>query len=269
MKSKKITPLALKEMKEKGEKHTFMPVYDYPFAKILDECGVDVLLVGDSLSTTMYGRADDIYATMEEMIVHAQAVTRAAERALVIVDMPFMSYQASLEDAIRNAGRLMKEGCADAVKLEGGVEIADTVRAIVRAGIPVMGHIGLIDQALRLTGVRRVRGRTKEDKDRLFEDAKAIQEAGAFMIGLVLITVETAREITEMLEIPTNGIGSGPHCDGNGLNLYDMISLTAGDFTPKFVKRYANIKEVTVSAVREYIKEVKEGTFPDLEHSYD
>jgi 3-methyl-2-oxobutanoate hydroxymethyltransferase len=205
---------------------------------------------------------------MEEMVVHTQAVSKAAKRALVVADMPFMSYQVSKEQAIRNAGRLIKEGRADAVKLEGGVEISDTVAAIVKAGIPVMGHIGLIDQALKLTGKRIVRGRTEEDKKLLIQDAKALQEAGIFMIGLVLMTIETAQELTHMLKIPTNGIGSGHYCDGSGLNIYDIIALTAGDFSPKFVKRYANVRKIIVEAVEQFVKEVKEESFPDDAHSY-
>lgn len=268
MSVKKVTPLTLKQMKEKGEKHSLLVVYDYAFANILDECGVDVLLVGDSLSTTFYGRADDIYARMDEMTAHTRAVARGTKRAMVVADMPFMSYQVSKEDAVRNAGRLMKDGHADAVKLEGGIEYVETIRAIVRAGIPVMGHIGLIDQALKLTGVRKIRGRTEEDRQELIKEAKAIEDAGAFLIGLVLMTVETGKDISQRLKIPTNGIGSGPYCDGNGLNLYDIISLTAGDFKPKFVKRYGNAKQVTSDAVMQYINEVKEMKFPDEEHWY-
>ena len=245
-----------------------MVVYDYAFANILDECGVDVLLVGDSLSTTFYGRADDMYARMDEMIAHTQAVAKGVKRAMVIADMPFMSYQVSKEEAVRNAGRLLKEGHADAVKLEGGIDYVDTIRAIVRAGIPVMGHIGLIDQALKLTGVRKIRGRTEEDRKDLLVEAKAIEDAGAFLIGLVLMTVETGKEITQALKIPTNGIGAGPYCDGNGLNLYDIVSITAGDFKPKFVKRFGNARQVTSDAVTRYISEVKEMKFPDEEHSY-
>ena len=265
---KKVTPLTLKQMKENGDKHSLLVVYDYPFSGILDECGVDVLLVGDSLSTTFYGRDDDIYAKMDEMIAHSKAVSKAVKRAMVIADMPFMSYQISKEDAVRNAGRLIKEGRADAVKLEGGMEYAETIQAIVRAGIPVMGHIGLIDQALKLTGVRKIRGRTEEDRESLLKEAKAIEEAGAFLMGLVLMTVETGKYITEQLTVPTNGIGAGPYCDGNGLNLYDIISVTAGNFKPKFVKRYGDAREVTSTAVTQYIHEVKSMAFPDEEHCY-
>lgn len=268
MKSGKVTPTTLLQMKERGEKITVMPVYDYPFAKILDECGVDVLLVGDSLSTTILGRKDDNLATVDEMIHHTQAVVRAAERAMVVADMPFMSYQINIDEAKRNAGRLIKEGGADAVKLEGGVEVAETIRALVGAGIPVMAHIGLIDQALKLTGVRRVRGKTEEDKEKLIKDAKAVEEASAFMVGLVFMTVDVAREITQMLKVPTNGIGAGPYCDGSSLNMYDIIGLSPAGFAPKFVKRYVNVRDIIADAVKQFIKEVKEVSFPDDEHSY-
>jgi 3-methyl-2-oxobutanoate hydroxymethyltransferase len=264
----KHTPLTLKEMKERGEKNTLVVVYDYPLARILDECGVDLLLVGDSLATVLYGRDSDIFATMDEMVSHTGAVARAAQRAFVVADMPFLSYQVSMEKAVINAGRLLQEGKADAVKLEGGVEVFDTVRAIVRAGIPVMGHIGLINQSIKLTGVRKVRGKTEEDKKKLLEDAAALQEAGICLLGLELITQDTAREISQSVRIPTNGIGAGPGCDGSSLNLYDLLSITAGDFSPKFVKKYVNVKEAAVSGINRFIKEVKEGLYPDDEHSY-
>jgi 3-methyl-2-oxobutanoate hydroxymethyltransferase len=264
----KHTPLTLKEMKERGEKSTLLVVYDYPFARILDQCGVDAFLVGDSLATVMYGQPTDMLATMDEMVTHTKAVARAAQRAFVVADMPFLSYQVSIEKAIMNAGRLVQEGNADAVKLEGGVEIYDTVRAIVRAGIPVMGHIGLINQAIKQTGVRKVRGKTEEDKNRLLEDAAALQEAGICLLGLELITESTAGEISKSVKVPTIGIGAGPLCDGNSLNLYDLLSITAGDFSPKFVKKYADVRGLTVNAVNEFIKEVKEGLYPDEKHCY-
>ncbi len=264
----KHTPLTLREMKERGQKSTLLVVYDYPFGRILDECGVDAFLVGDSLATVMYGEPTDMFATMEQMIVHTRAVAKAAHRAFVVADMPYMSYQVSIEKAIMNAGRLMQEGMADCVKLEGGVEIADTVRAIVRAGVPVMGHIGLINQAIKQTGVRKVRGKTEEDRKRLLEDAASLQDAGICLLGLELITAATAGEITRSVKVPTIGIGAGPQCDGGSLNLYDLLSLTAGDFKPKFVKRYADLKGMTVNAVSRFMEEVKTGAYPDDEHSY-
>jgi len=253
-------------MKEKGEKFTFMPVYDYPFAKILDECGVDVFLVGDSLGTVVMGRKDDFSVTLDEMIHHTQAVVRAAERAMVVVDMPFMSYQVNVDEAKRNAGRLIKEGGADAVKLEGGVEITDTIRGLIDAGIPVMGHIGPPDQSLKLTGVRTVRGTTAEDKEKLLKDVKAIEEAGAFMVGLVFMTAKIASEISQMLRIPTCGSGAGPYCDGSSLNVYDVIGLTLSE--AKHVKRYAKARDIIADAVKQFVREVKEGSFPDDKHSY-
>ena len=267
MSVKRVTPTTLREMKEKGEKINLLVVYDYPFAKIADEFGVDVLLVGDSLGTVVMGRKDDFSVTIDEMIHHTRAVVIAAERALVVADMPFMSYQINIDEAKRNAGRLIKEGGADAVKLEGGVEVADIIRALVNAGIPVMGHIGLIGQALKLSGVRKVRGRTQEDKEKLFKDAKAIEEAGAFFVGLESVTAELAREITQTLKIPTNGIGAGLHCDGQGLNLYDIIGLTVG-FEAKFVKRYINVRGLIADSVKQFVKEAKEGSFPDDDHCY-
>ena len=268
MDAKKVTPTLLRQMKEKGEKIVLMPVYDYPFAKILDECGVDALLIGDSLSTTMLGKRDDIFCTLDEIIVHTQAVARAAQRAMVIADMPFMSYQINLDETKRNAGRLMQQGEADAVKVEGGAEVAETIRALVGAGIPVMAHIGLAGQALKLEGVRRVGGRTEEDRQRLLRDAKAVEEAGAFMVGIELMTVEIAREISQLLKVPTSGIASGPYCDGSSLNIYDVIGLSPPGFAPKFVKRYVNVRETIVDAVKQFMKEVKDGSFPDEEHSY-
>lgn len=267
MEKTKVTPMTLRQMKEKGDKNTLIPVYDYPFARILDECGVDVLLVGDSLGTVILGRKDDFSVTLEEMILHTQAVARAATRAMVVADMPFMSYQVNIDEAKRNAGRLIKEGGADAVKLEGGIEVAETIKAIVGAGIPVMGHIGIIGQSLKLTGTYKSRGGTQEDKEKLLKDAKAVEEAGAFMVGLEGITVDTAREIVQMLKIPTNGIGSGPYCDGGSLNIYDIVGIIVG-FAPKFVKRYANVRDIIIDAVKQFMQDVRDGSFPDDEHSY-
>ena len=268
METKKVTPTVLRRMKERGEKIITMPVYDYPFAKILDECGVDVLLIGDSLSTTMMGRRDDIFCTLDEIILHTQAVARAAQRAMVIADMPFMSYQINMDEAKRNAGRLMQQGEADAVKIEGGVEVAETIRALVGAGIPVMGHIGYWGQALKLEGVRRVGGRTEEDRQRLLKDAKAVEEAGAFIVGLELMTVEMAQEITQMLKVPTSGMGSGPIVTGPRLNIYDVIGLSPPGFAPKICETIRKCKRDIAEAVKQFMKEVKDGSFPDEEHSF-
>ncbi|MFC1941830.1 3-methyl-2-oxobutanoate hydroxymethyltransferase [Chloroflexota bacterium] len=267
MATAKVTPVTLQQMKEEGEKSTLIPVYDYQFAKILDECGIDAFLIGDSLGTVIMGRKDDFSVTMEEMIHHTKAVAKAAARALVVADMPFMSYQTNIDEAKRNAGRLIKEGNADAVKLEGGLEVADTIKAIVDAGIPVMAHIGIIGQSLKLTGVYKVKGKSQEEREKLLKDAKAVEEAGAFMVGLEGITEDTAREISEMLKIPTTGIGAGRYCDGGSLNIYDIIGLTVG-FKPKFVKRYANVRDIITDAVKQFINEVEEGVYPDEEHTY-
>lgn len=266
MKTVKVTPTTLQQMKERGEKIVQLPVYDYPFAKILDECGVDVLLVGDSLGTVVLGMKDDLSVTVDDMIHHTLAVVRAAERAMVVADMPFMSY-CDINEAKKNAGRLMKEGRADAVKLEGGAEMADTIRALVKCGIPVMAHIGMLDQSYKLTGVFRVTGRTPEDREKLLRDAKAVEEAGAFSVGLDCMTADIAAEISKSLKIPTNGVGAGPYCDGCGSNAYDIWGLTVG-FHAKFTKRYVNVRDIMSDAIRQFVKEVKEGSFPDDEHSY-
>jgi len=267
MNTGKLTPVALQQMKKRREKHTLMVVYDYPLAKILDERGIDAFLVGDSAGTILMGRKDDFSVTVDEMIHYTRAVVQATERALVIADMPFMSYQVNVDEAKRNAGRLVKEGGADAVKLEGGVAMAETIRALVSAGIPVMAHIGILDQSFKLTGLYKIRGRTEEDKDKLLGDAKAVEEAGAFLVGLDSITANAAADITQVLEVPTCGIGAGPHCDGCSLNIYDVIGLTVG-FEAKFVKTYVNVRDIIGDAVTQFMKEVKDGTFPDEAHSY-
>jgi 3-methyl-2-oxobutanoate hydroxymethyltransferase len=237
MKNVKVTPAILRQMKEKGDKNTLIPVYDYPFARILDECGVDVLLVGDSLGKQVLGRKENLSVTVDEMIYHTQAVARAAERAMVVTDMPFMSYEVNIDEAKRNAGRIIKEGGADAVKLEGGMEIVETIAALVKAGIPVMGHIGPVSQ-LAHPGTPPVRGSTKED-----------------------VSPDVAAEISRMLKIPTSGFGSGPDCDGSSQFLYEMIGLNSGPYTP-FAKQYANVRQVTIDATKQCIKEIKEGLFP-------
>jgi 3-methyl-2-oxobutanoate hydroxymethyltransferase len=260
MKNVKVTPAILRQMKEKGDKNTLIPVYDYPFARILDECGVDVLLVGDSLGKQVLGRKENLSVTVDEMIYHTQAVARAAERAMVVTDMPFMSYEVNIDEAKRNAGRIIKEGGADAVKLEGGMEVVETIAALVKAGIPVMGHIGPVPQ-LAHQGILPVRGSTKEDREVILRDAKAIEEAGAFMLGLVMVYPDVAAEISRMLKIPTSGFGSGPNCDGSSQFLYEMIGLNSGPYTP-FAKQYANVRQVTIDATKQCIKEIKEGLFP-------
>lgn len=268
MKSEKVTPNTLLQMKREGKKFSYLVVYDYPLARILDECGIDMFLVGDSLGQRALGRSSNLSVTVDEIIYHTQAVVRGAERALVVADMPFMAAEINIEEAKRNAGRLMQEGGADAVKIEGGVEMAETIRAIVSAGIPVMGHIGFNSQSIKLTGTITVRGTTPEDRDLLINDAKAIQEAGVFSVGLVRMDTNVAAEITRLLKIPTNGIGAGPFCDGFALVLYDLIGLTFGPSLPKHVKQYVNMRDIIRGALRQFTEEIATGTFPNEEHSY-
>ncbi len=253
--------------KSEGEKITMLTAYDYPFAKIVDEAGVDAILVGDSVAMVVQGIENTLPVTMDEMIYHTKMVSRAAQNAMVIGDMPFMSYQVSVEEAVRNAGRFIKEGGAQAIKIEGGSEVAEKVHAMVRSDIPVMAHIGLTPQSIHRMGGYKVQGRTEEAKRQLLEDARVLQEAGAFSIVLEAIPMELAREITETLSIPTIGIGAGPYCDGQVLVIHDLLGLFER-FVPKFVKRYANLKEHALKAIHQYIEEVKGGEFPAEEHSF-
>jgi len=254
------------EKKERGEKIVILTAYDYLTAKIVDKAGVDAILVGDSLAMVALGYPSTLQVTMEEMLHHAKAVVRGREKAMVIFDMPFLSYQTGKRDAVLNAGRALKEAGCNAVKIEGGVEQADTIRALVDAGIPVMGHVGLQPQSVNLYGGYKLRGKG-EERERILKDALAVEEAGAFAVVLEKIPAELAKEITETLKIPTIGIGAGPHCDGQVLVFHDMVGLFR-DFKPRFVKRYAELGEEAERAVEEFIKEVKEGKFPSSEHSY-
>jgi 3-methyl-2-oxobutanoate hydroxymethyltransferase len=263
---KAVTTQTFFEKKKKGEKIVVLTAYDFLFAKFLDEEGVDAILVGDSLGMIGLGYPTTIPVSMEEMIHHTKAVVRARKRAMVIFDMPFLSYQTGIKDAIYNAGRALKETGCDAVKIEGGKEITDTIKALVDAGIPVMGHVGLQPQKVKVIGSYRLVGKGNE-ADRVVEDAISIQEAGAFAIVLEKIPKELAKKITQTLEIPTIGIGAGKFCDGQVLVLHDMLGLFE-EFKPKFVKRYAELGEEVRRAIRTFIKEVKEGTFPSDEHSY-
>ncbi len=253
--------------KEKGEKIVILTAYDYLTARIVDSAGVDGILVGDSLAMVALGYPSTLQVSMEEMLHHTKAVVRGTKNALVIFDMPFLSYQTGKRDAVLNAGRALKEAGANAVKVEGGVEQAETIRAIVEAGIPVMGHVGLQPQSVNLYGGYRLRGKSEEERRRIIEDAKAVEEAGAFAVVLEKIPSELAKEITETLKIPTIGIGAGPHCDGQVLVFHDMVGLFR-DFKPRFVKRYAELGGEAEKAVKEFIREVKEGKFPGEEHSY-
>ena len=263
----KNTVLTFQQAKENGEKLTMLTAYDYSTAKLIDEAGVNSILVGDSLGNVILGYEDTISVTMEDMIHHGAAVARGAKNALVVIDMPFMSYQTSVYDALVNAGRLMKEGRGDAVKLEGGVEVCPQIKAIVDAGIPVCAHIGLTPQSINAFGGFKVQGKSEAAAKKLLEDAKAVEEAGAFAVVIEGVPANIAALITEQLHIPTIGIGAGKDCDGQVLVYQDMLGMFS-DFTPKFVKRYANIGEVMKEAFQNYIKEVQDGVFPAEENTY-
>jgi len=247
-----------------GRKLSMLTAYDYLWAGLMDDAGVDSILVGDSLGMVVQGRSSTLPVTLEQVIYHGEMVARAVKRALVIVDLPFMTYQVSPEQAVTNAGRIIKETNADAVKLEGGSIQADTIKAIRRAEIPVMAHVGMRPQAVRQLGSM---GRVQRDEQQLLDDARAAEDAGAFGIVLELIPMELAGKITEALSIPTIGIGAGPRCSGQVLVGPDMLGLTP-DFQPKFLKLFANLREQATDAVKTYIREVADGTFPDNAHSH-
>jgi 3-methyl-2-oxobutanoate hydroxymethyltransferase len=263
----KITVPYIQKMKQRGEKIACLTAYDYAFARILDDAGVELLLVGDSLGCVIQGGANTLAVTLDEMIYHTRAVVRGRKRALVVGDMPFMSYQVNKEQALINAGRLFKEGGAEAVKLEGGVAVRETIQAIVVAGMPVMGHIGLTPQSVHQFGGYKIQGREKNRREEVLRDALAVEEAGAFAVVLEGMPTELAEEITARLSIPTIGIGAGMHCDGQVLVIHDMLGLF-DDFTPKFVKRYADAKSMIGGAARQFIGEVREQKFPAEEHSF-
>jgi 3-methyl-2-oxobutanoate hydroxymethyltransferase len=261
----KITVPLLKSMKNK-EKITMLTAYDYPTARIMDSAGVHTVLVGDSLGPVVLGYPNTMPVTVDEMIHHTKAVVKGCKNALVIIDMPFMSYQESVEQAKRNAGRMIKESGASAVKLEGGANMKDVIAAIADIDIPVVGHIGLTPQSIHRMGGHKVQGKG-DAASKLIEDAKAVEEAGAFMIVLEGIPRQLGAEITGMLSIPTIGIGAGPDCDGQVLVLHDLVGL-AGDMRPKFVKTYVNLQQQMETAIKSYIEETKTGAFPDDIHSY-
>ena len=263
----KNTTATIRKAKEEGKKITMLTAYDYSFAKLMDESGINMLLVGDSLGMVMLGYEDTLSVTMEDMIHHTRAVARGAKNAMVVGDMPFMSYQTSVYDAVVNAGRLMKEGRANCVKLEGGSTVVEQIRAIVDAGIPVVAHIGLTPQSVNAFGGFKVQGKSVEAAKKLIEEAKAVEEAGAFAVVLEGIPAKLAEIITKEISIPTIGIGAGAGCDGQVLVYQDMLALF-DDFKPKFVKHFANVGEVARAAFANYIKEVQEGTFPAEEHTY-
>jgi 3-methyl-2-oxobutanoate hydroxymethyltransferase len=263
----KVTTSHLVEMKEKGDKITMLTAYDCLMASQLDECGIDVLLVGDSVGNVLLGYENTIPVTMDEMIHHCSAVTRGAKRALVVGDMPFMSYQTSCEEALRNAGRFLKEAGAEAIKLEGGSEFYDTIKKIVDAGIPVMGHLGLTPQSVYKFGGYGVRGEDRDQALKILEDSKALEKAGVFSIVLEKVPAKLAKKVTQQLKIPTIGIGAGADCDGQVLVTHDMLGFFE-KFKPKFAKRYSKLGKEMKRCYRKYIEEVKNGEFPTKEHSY-
>ena len=261
------TITTFKEQKLKGDKITMLTAYDYSTAKLMDNAGINGILIGDSLGMTMLGYEDTLSVTMEDIIHHTACVARGAKNALVVADMPFMSYQVSVEEAVRNAGRLMKEGRAQAVKLEGGASVCKQIKAITEASIPVMAHLGLTPQSVNAFGGFKVQGKSLEAARTLIEDAKRVEEAGAFSVVLECVPAALAKIITETISIPTIGIGAGAGCDGQILVYQDMLGMYS-DFTPKFVKKFANVGQVMTKAFADYIKETKEGTFPTVEQSF-
>ncbi|HEX77631.1 MAG TPA: 3-methyl-2-oxobutanoate hydroxymethyltransferase [Dehalococcoidia bacterium] len=264
----RLTISQIQQMKEKGEKIVMLTAYDYLSAKLIDEAGVDVILVGDSLGMVMLGYDSPIPVTMEEMLHHTKAVVRGSRRALVVGDMPFMTYQVEMGEAIRNAARFIQEGGAQAVKLEGGQNIAETVKRLVSCGIPVMGHIGLTPQYMHQLGDYAARGTSRESALRLLEDARALQAAGAFAIVLESVPADLATIITRVLAIPTIGVGAGPDCDGQDQVVSDILGLGT-EFVPKEIsKRYASLGDAIKRAISDYVKEIKAVTFPTREHSY-
>ena len=263
----KNTVLTLQQAKEENKKITMLTAYDYSTARLIDESGVNMILVGDSLGNVMLGYEDTVSVTMEDMIHHGAAVARGAKNAMVVVDMPFMSYQTGVYDALTNAGRLMKEARANAVKLEGGVEVCEQIKAIVSAGIPVVAHIGLTPQSVNAFGGHKVQGKTEAAAKKLLEDALAVEAAGAFAVVIDGVPAKLAELITKKLTIPTIGIGAGAACDGQVLVYQDMLGMYS-DFTPKFVKKFSNVGEVMKAAFAQYIEEVQNGVFPSEEHCY-
>lgn len=267
VKRKKVTTARLREMKEAGERIAALTAYDQTMAKLLDGAGVDVILVGDSVSTVMQGLDTTVTVTMEHMVYHSSLVRRGVDRALVVTDLPFMSYQVNSDEALRNAGRMVKEAGAEAVKLEGGEPVCETVARIVRAGIPVMGHLGLMPQSIHKYGTYQVRATTDAEADELRRDAKLLEEAGAFAIVLEKIPRELAAEVTASLKIPVIGIGAGPECDGQILVTHDMLGICTR-FSPRFVRRYAELADEMHDAFGRYVGDVKAREFPNADESY-
>jgi 3-methyl-2-oxobutanoate hydroxymethyltransferase len=265
--AEKVTVPEIVKMKQRGMKITCLTAYEYSFARILDGAGIDILLVGDSLGCVVQGHATTLPVSLEEMIYHTRAVVRGRKRALVVADMPFLSYQISPEEALRNAGRLLQDGGAEAVKLEGGVAVQKTISRIVQAGIPVMAHVGLTPQSFHRFGGYKIQGKDRKQHEAILADAAAVEEAGAFAVVLEGMPNDLAREVTARLAIPTIGIGAGAGCDGQVLVMHDMLGLF-DDFRPKFVKRYAELKTTVTAAVKSYVAEVREEKFPADEHTF-
>ena len=263
----KNTVTTFQQMKEKGEKISMLTAYDYSTARLVDEAGVNSILVGDSLGNVMLGYEDTIAVTVEDMIHHGRAVARGAKNALVVVDMPFMSYQTSVYDAVVNAGRIMKETHCGAVKLEGGAVVCPQIKAIVDASIPVCAHLGLTPQSINAFGGFKVQGKTVEAAQKLIDDAKAVEEAGAFAVVLECVPAKLAKLVSEAVSIPTIGIGAGNGCDGQVLVYADMLAMFS-DFCPKFVRKFANVGEIMRQAFADYDAAVKDGSFPAEEHTY-
>jgi 3-methyl-2-oxobutanoate hydroxymethyltransferase len=265
--TRKLSIPGLVAKKQAGERIAMLTCYDAMFARLLDAAGVDMLLVGDSLNEVIAGRSSTLSATIDQMIYHGTAVKRGASSALVVVDLPFLSYQVSVEDAIRNAGRVLAETDADAVKLEGGTHMAPTVRALVDRGIPVVGHLGFTPQSVRATGGARVQGRTDSARATMLEDARALEAAGAAAVVLELVPRQVAAEITAALAIPTIGIGAGPDCDGQVLVLHDMLGLNEG-FNPKFLRRFVDLGEAVRAGAASYCDAVRDGSYPSDGESF-
>lgn len=263
----KNTTATILQMKGTDKKISMITAYDYTTAKLVDEAGINTILVGDSLGNVILGYEDTISVTVDDMIHHSAAVARGAKNALVVTDMPFMSYQASVYDAVINAGRIMKEGRAGAVKLEGGKEVCPQIEAIVKAGIPVCAHLGLTPQSVNAFGGYKIQGRTEAAARKLVEDAKAVEAAGAFAVVLECVPAKLAKLITESISIPTIGIGAGADCDGQVLVNQDMLGMFS-DYVPKFVKQYAHVGDIIKDAVSKYIEEINTGVFPAEEHTY-
>ena len=267
MANERVTTANFRKYKAEGKKITMLTAYDYPTARLVDDAGIDAILVGDSLGNAVLGYGSTIPVTMDDMVHHVKAVVRGVQRAMVVADMPFLSYHISKKEALRNAGRLMQEAGAQAVKLEGGIEVAESVKKITEAGIPVMGHLGLTPQSVHQMGGYRVQGKDEAAAKKLLEDARALEEAGAFAVVLECVPAPLAKLVTESIGIPTIGIGAGPDCSGQVLVTHDMLGFY-GQFAPKFVKRYANLHESIMQGLQGYRSEVENGSFPGPEHGF-